>query len=80
MSIELLDYQEEAINNIFGDEKTVGLFERGKRSAAVVLPTGGGKSFVAMRTIEEMMKKFPIEPTGEYPKAINTGICFRDTK
>ena len=89
MSIELLDYQQEAIDNIFGNEKLgiKGLFNSGKRSAAVVMPTGSGKSFVSMRAIEKMMEKYKVEPTGRYPHAIsefdmlyfapNTGILYQ---
>lgn len=89
MSIELLDYQEESIENIFGNEDDkAGLFQRKKRSAAVVLPTGGGKSFVAMRAIEKMIElKNPATKDEKHPASIslfkmhyfapNTGILYQ---
>ena len=46
--INLRDYQQETIDNVDG------IFANGKRFAGVVLPTGAGKSFVAMT---EMLKK-----------------------
>ena len=46
--INLRDYQQETIDNI--DR----IFEEGKRFAGVILPTGAGKSFIAMT---EMLKK-----------------------
>lgn len=46
-SIKLRDYQKKAVNSIDG------LFEKDKRFAGLVFPTGAGKSFVAMT---EMLK------------------------
>lgn len=43
--INLRDYQFQTVNNI------KSLYESGKRFAGVVLPTGAGKSFVAMTTM-----------------------------
>lgn len=89
MSVELLDYQQEVIDNIYGNDELgiEGLYNSGKRSATVVMPTGGGKSFVSMRVIEEMLERFKVEPSGKYPDAIsefeilylapNTGILYQ---
>ena len=90
MSIKLLDYQQEAINRIFSEENSnenKGLYGN-HRSAAVVLPTGGGKSFVAMRAIEKMIEtNNPPQNNSEHPNALslfkmhyfapNTGIIYQ---
>ena len=81
MHINLRDYQREAINKIFGYdikdengnviEHVQGLFEKGKRSATVILPTGGGKSFVAMESICNIMQ--PSDKEGEISA---TKMCY----
>lgn len=48
--IKLRDYQQEAIDNMYE------LFDEGKRSATVVLPTGGGKTYVALEAMAREMK------------------------
>ena len=66
--LRLYDFQRPAIDNIFGSDGNGGIYAEGKRFSNVTLPTGGGKSFVAMRVIQEMTKKFPTE------KNIETGL------
>lgn len=48
--IKLRDYQQEAIDNMYE------LFNEGKRSATVLLPTGGGKTYVALDAMAREMK------------------------
>ncbi|MBQ9298344.1 MAG: DEAD/DEAH box helicase family protein [Clostridia bacterium] len=78
MSIKLLDFQEKPRNNI--EE----LYKSGKRSAAAVVPTGGGKSFISMSVTEMMMDWFPTELTKDAINnlellylAPNTGILYQ---
>ena len=73
---KLLDYQNEAIDNIYGEN---GLFNLGKRFATVILPTGGGKSFVAM---EAMLRAMNLDLDNininsfDGDVVSNTGICY----
>lgn len=56
MSINLRQYQLEAIESMFGSEdgSKEGLYDK-YRYAAVFLPTGGGKSFVGMESMNRVM-------------------------
>lgn len=56
MSINLRQYQLEAIESMFGSEdgSKEGLYDK-YRYAAVFLPTGGGKSFVGMEAMNRIM-------------------------
>lgn len=55
-NINLWDYQQEAIDNMYGEN---GIYTNGGTIAEVILPTGAGKSFVAMQAvINEMNEKF----------------------
>lgn len=69
--MRLRGYQQEAVDKIFGKG---GLIERGKSSALVTLPTGGGKSFVGMATMAEIMESAN-DP--EHPEVIsNTPMLY----
>lgn len=58
MSINLRQYQLEAIEAMFGSEdgSKEGLYDK-YRYAAVFLPTGGGKSFVGMESMNRIMTR-----------------------
>lgn len=53
INVNLWDYQQEAIDNMFGEN---GIYTNGGKLAEVILPTGAGKSFIALQSIIEVMK------------------------
>ena len=71
--IELWDYQQEAIDNMYGEN---GIYTRGDRIAEVILPTGAGKSFVAMQAVINTMKFKSLDEIKANGCISDTGIGY----
>lgn len=71
--INLWDYQQEAIDNMYGEN---GIYKNGGRIAEVILPTGAGKSFVAMQSVINVMNFKELEEIQKNKIISDTAIGY----
>lgn len=70
IKINLWKYQQEAIDNIFGED---GIYTKGGTLAEVILPTGAGKSYIALQAVLNVME-------AREPKDIQKDGVISDTE